>query len=112
VDLIVRRGRVGEKYNVGSGVEKTVEEIADFIIAHLGLLPDVKQYVPDRLQNDRRYLLDSTKLRTELGWAPQYEFNQGLKETIDWYVENDWWWKPIKSGEYWKEYYKRKYSGH
>ncbi len=110
VDLIVRKGRVGESYNIGSGVEKTVEEIADIILAELGLGQGYKEYVPDRLQHDKRYLLDSGKVRAELGWTPTYDFAAGMAETVAWYKENEWWWKPIKSGELYRKYYEGKYK--
>jgi dTDP-glucose 4,6-dehydratase len=110
IDLIIRYGRIGETYNVGTGVEKTVEEIADFILQTLGQGNEFKIYVSDRLQHDRRYLLDSSKLRQQLGWSPKYSFADGLRETIHWYKDNEWWWKSIKDGIKWQEYYDKKYK--
>lgn len=109
VDLIIRNGSIGESYNVGSGVEKNVEDITQLILKQLGKGDELKEYVPDRKQHDTRYLLDSTKLRTQLGWIPRYSFEEGMAQTVQWYVDNAWWWKPIKSGEKWDAYYREKY---
>jgi len=95
IDLILKKGRIGETYNVGSGVEMDVEGIADMLLDLFGLDPSFKMYVPDRPGHDRRYLLDSTRIRTELGWAPQISFEQGFKETVRWYRENPGWWEPL-----------------
>lgn len=100
VDFILQKGKIGETYNVGTGVEKSVEEIADLVLNTLGKPDSLKTYIPDRLQHDKRYLLDSTKLRSELGWQPQVEFKDGIKQTILWYQNNPEWWQKIKSGEY------------
>ena len=95
IDLIIRKGKVGETYNIGSGIEQSVEEIADGILAALGKPQSLKTYVPDRPGHDRRYLLDSSKIRRELGWEPQIDFQSGLKETTQWYAENREWWTEI-----------------
>lgn len=97
IDLILERGRVGESYNVGSGIEADIETVADLVVRRLGLDPSSKTYVPDRPGHDKRYLLDCTKIRAELGWAPQIDFVEGLRETIDWYVQNRNWWEPLIS---------------
>lgn len=96
IDLMIHRGRAGELYNVGTGVEKTVEEIADSILGILNLPKSMKIYVPDRPSHDRRYLLDSSKARAELGWKPLVDFTDGLRETVQWYVENRQWWQALK----------------
>ena len=96
IELVLQRGRVGETYLVGSGVEATVEEIADRVLDALGKPQSLKSIVPDRPGHDRRYLLDSSKLRTELGWKPAFEFDDGLRETVEWYAENRGWWEPLK----------------
>lgn len=96
IDLMIHKGKEGEVYNIGSGVEKTIEEIADFILNALKLPQSVKTYVPDRPSHDRRYLLDSSKIKNDLGWKPKIKFEKGLKETIDWYNQNRAWWAPIK----------------
>jgi len=95
IDLILRRGRIGETYNVGSGVELDVEQIADAIITTLGVSPSLRTYVEDRPGLDRRYLLDSSKIRQELGWKPTIEIGTGLPETIRWYQAHEAWWRPL-----------------
>jgi dTDP-glucose 4,6-dehydratase len=96
IDLVLDKGRVGETYNVGSGVEQTVEQLADTILAALGKPASLKSIVPDRPSHDRRYLLDSSKLRRELGWAPTVEFAEGLAATVAWYADHRDWWEPLK----------------
>lgn len=97
LDLILSHGRVGETYNIGSGLEADIETIADTVLAHLGLDDTYKTYVPDRPGHDRRYLLDSSKIRNELGWTPQITFANGMRDAINWYQENRSWWQPILS---------------
>lgn len=92
---ILERGSIGEKYNIGTGVEKSVMEIADTVIGALGKGEELKQAVPDRKGHDSRYLLDSSKIRKELGWAPEITFEDGIKDVVDWYVKNESWWKPL-----------------
>jgi dTDP-glucose 4,6-dehydratase len=96
IELVLQRGRVGETYLVGSGVEATVEEIADRVLDALGKPQSLKTIVPDRPGHDRRYLLDSSKLRTELGWEPAVDFGNGLRATVEWYAEHRGWWEPLK----------------
>ena len=93
IDLVIRSGKRGEKYNIGSGVEKSVEEIAEIVLRTLNKPNSLKTYVPDRPGHDRRYLLDSTKVRRELGWQPEIDFEDGLRDTIAWYVDNPRWWQ-------------------
>ena len=93
IDLIIRKGRDGERYNVGSQIERSVEEIADSILQILGKPKSLKTYVPDRPGHDRRYLLDSRKIQKELGWHPETDFETGLKNTIDWYINHHQWWQ-------------------
>jgi len=95
IDLILKEGRVGETYNIGSGLELDVEAIADRLLAAFGLDESYKQYVPDRPGHDRRYLLDSSKINRELGWEPRVSFDEGFMETIQWYRDNPDWWKPL-----------------
>ncbi|MDE0183933.1 MAG: dTDP-glucose 4,6-dehydratase [Candidatus Poribacteria bacterium] len=97
IDLIIRNGRIGETYNIGSGVEQSIEEIADAILAALDKPESLKTYVPDRPGHDRRYLLDSSKIRRELGWEPQVNFESGLRDTVRWYAENREWWTAIRN---------------
>jgi dTDP-glucose 4,6-dehydratase len=96
IELVLERGRVGETYNVGSGVEKTIAEIADAVLAALDKPDSLKTIIPDRPGHDRRYLLDSSKLRSELGWRDEIGFDEGLEETVRWYADNRDWWEPLK----------------
>ena len=96
IELVLEEGRVGETYNVGSGVEKSIEEIADAVLELTGKPESLKTIVADRPGHDRRYLLDSTKLRRELGWKPDIAFEDGMRETVEWYDANRAWWKPLK----------------
>jgi dTDP-glucose 4,6-dehydratase len=95
IDLVLKKGSVGETYHVGSGREASIVEIADRVLEALGKPESYKTIVPDRPGHDRRYLLDSSKIRDQLGWKPQYEFETGLKETVEWYVNNRQWWEPL-----------------
>ncbi|HEV3361625.1 MAG TPA: dTDP-glucose 4,6-dehydratase [Pseudonocardiaceae bacterium] len=96
IEAILDRGTVGETYHVGTGVEASVEQLADLVLDELGLPASLKQEVEDRPGHDRRYLLDSAKIRRELGWAPQIEFDAGMRETIRWYADNRAWWEPLR----------------
>ena len=96
IDLILAKGRVGETYHVGTGTEKSVMEIADTILAHLGKPDSLKTIVPDRPGHDRRYVLDWTKIHDELGWSPTIEWDAGIADTIDWYAANAAWWEPLR----------------
>jgi dTDP-glucose 4,6-dehydratase len=95
IALVIEQGRLGETYNVGSGVEASITEIADAVLDALGKPQTLKTIVKDRPGHDSRYLLDSTKIRKELGWEPQVDFAAGLKETVDWYAGNRSWWEPL-----------------
>jgi dTDP-glucose 4,6-dehydratase len=96
IELVLENGREGETYNVGSGLEKSIDEIADAVLAILEKPEELKTIVPDRPGHDRRYLLDSSKIREELGWAPEREFEPGLQDTIRWYEAHRDWWEPLK----------------
>lgn len=109
IDTILHKGKVGEVYNIGSGIEKSNLEITKLILQTLGLGEEMIEYVPDRPGHDMRYAIDHTKLTNELGWKPEKSFENGIKETIEWYKNNEWWWKKLKSGEY-LEYYKKQYQ--
>ncbi len=108
IDAVLDKGKVGEIYNVGGGNEKTNLEITKIVLSQLGKDESSVEHVKDRPGHDRRYSLDTSKIR-ELGWQPKYSFEEAIKETIDWYKENEWWWKKIKSGQY-LEYYKKQYG--
>ncbi|MFT8460020.1 MAG: dTDP-glucose 4,6-dehydratase [Liquorilactobacillus ghanensis] len=96
IDLVLHKGRPGEVYNVGGHNEHTNNEIVHLIIKQLGLSENEIEYVKDRLGHDRRYAIDPTKIETELGWKPEYTFDRGIKETVDWYRNNEAWWRPLK----------------
>ena len=96
IDLVLRQGRVGETYNVGSGLEATIEEIADLVLELTGKPAELKTVVPDRPGHDRRYLLDASKIRDELGWRALHGWHDGLAATVAWYAENRTWWEPLK----------------
>jgi dTDP-glucose 4,6-dehydratase len=96
IELILLRGRIGETYNIGTGDERSVEQVADTVLAILDKARDLKQYVPDRPGHDRRYLLDHSKIERELGWRPRVTFEQGLAETVNWYAQHRSWWNQKK----------------
>lgn len=96
IEAILERGTAGELYNIGSGVELSVEEVTDAILGELSLGPELKSYVPDRPGHDRRYLLNSDKIREQLGWRPRVAWQEGLSETVRWYRERRDWWEPLK----------------
>jgi dTDP-glucose 4,6-dehydratase len=96
IELVLEQGEPGETYNVGSGVEASIEEIADRVLELTGKSASLKTIVPDRPGHDRRYLLDSSKVERELGWQPEIGFDDGLRKTVAWYTENRAWWEPLK----------------
>jgi dTDP-glucose 4,6-dehydratase len=108
VELVLREGAPGEAYNLGGGDERENVEVVDALLALLGADASIVEHVEDRAGHDRRYSLDSSKVRS-LGWAPQVEFEDGLRRTVDWYRERRDWWEPIKSGEF-RAYYERQYA--
>ena len=109
IDLIVRRGRIGEVYNVGGHNEMRNIDIVKLIIHELGKSEDLITYVTDRKGHDLRYAIDPTKIHNELGWLPETKFQDGIKKTIKWYLENRNWWEEIISGEY-QNYYEKMYG--
>jgi dTDP-glucose 4,6-dehydratase len=96
VDLVLEHGREGETYNVGSAVERSIEEVANLVLELTGKTEALKSIVPDRPGHDRRYLLDSSKIRRELGWEPQIPFEDGVSDVAEWYAANRSWWEPLK----------------
>jgi len=95
VELVLDRGKVGETYHVGTGVEKSVTDVADTVLDVLEKPHSLKKTVPDRPGHDRRYVLDWSKIRRDLGWEPQITWEQGSGETIRWYAANREWWEPL-----------------
>lgn len=107
VDMIVRNGKIGEVYNLGGHSERTNLEVVKTILKQLGKDESLIEYVTDRPGHDLRYAIDSTKVERELGWNRTYTFENGIEETINWYVDNQKWIDDIKSGEYKKSYVKK-----
>ena len=110
IDLIIRKGRVGEVYNVGGHNEMRNIDIVKLICKELGKPESLITFVADRKGHDMRYAIDPTKIHNELGWLPETKFEDGIKKTITWYLNNHDWWKEIISGEY-QGYYERMYGG-
>jgi len=94
IGMVLQEGRVGEIYNIAAGNEKTNLEVTKFILEELGKPESLIHYVQDRPGHDRRYSLDTTKIKT-LGWKPYYNFEEAMRKTIAWYLQNEWWWKPL-----------------
>ncbi len=109
IDLIIRKGRVGEVYNIGGHNEKTNLEVVKTILKELGKGEELITFVKDRPGHDRRYAIDPAKIHGELGWLPQISFAEGIKKTIKWYLDNESWWQRIISGEY-QDYYAKMYG--
>lgn len=108
---VLRQGKAGEVYNIGGNNELTNRTITQTILRHMG--KDWEQwveYVKDRPGHDRRYAIDASKIRRELGWSPKYRFEEAIESTIQWYRAHESWWRAIKTGEYLK-YYERQYGG-
>jgi dTDP-glucose 4,6-dehydratase len=108
IELVLREGKPGDVYNIGGGDEHENIDVAERLLALTGADRSLLRRVADREGHDRRYSLDTTKLRS-LGWAPEMTFDDGLAQTVEWYRANRDWWAPIKSGEY-REYYERQYG--
>lgn len=109
IDLIIHNGKVGEVYNIGGHNERTNLQVVETIIDALGKSRDLIKYVTDRPGHDMRYAIDPTKIHDELGWEPKTKFDDGIKKTIQWYLDNKEWWERIISGEY-QNYYDKMYS--
>ena len=108
IDLVLHQGNSGEAYNIGGENEQHNIDVIRLMLRILGKPESLMRRVTDRPGHDKRYALDTTKLRA-LGWAPRRDFESALRETVDWYIKNEWWWRKIKSGEY-LEYYKAQYG--
>ena len=110
IDLLIERGAPGEVYNIGGGNEVANIDLTRRILELAGQPESLIQRVADRLGHDRRYSLDSTKIRS-LGWLPRIAFDRGLAETVRWYRDNEWWWKPIREHDpAFREYYQAQYD--
>ena len=109
IDMIVENGRIGEIYNIGGHNEKTNLEVVTTVLKKLGKPESLIRFVKDRPGHDRRYAIDPTKIKNELGWYPETDFDSGIEKTVRWYLENREWWEKIKSGEY-TEYYEKMYQ--
>ncbi|APM40292.1 dTDP-glucose 4,6-dehydratase [Clostridium kluyveri] len=109
IDSVLHKGLIGEVYNIGGNNEKTNMDIVKLIVKTIGKSQSLIKYVKDRPGHDRRYAIDNAKITTQLGWRPQYTFEQGIKETIKWYLNNTQWIENIASGNY-NKYYNKMYS--
>jgi len=109
LDTVLQKGKPGEVYNIAANEEKTNLELIHRLLDIMGKSHELITFVTDRPGHDRRYALDITKISTELGWKPAYSFEKALGATVDWYINNETWWRKIKSGEYAK-YYETMYS--
>ncbi len=110
IDLILRSGKVGEIYNIGGHNEMRNIDIVRLICKELGKPESLITHVTDRKGHDMRYAIDPTKIHTELGWLPEMRFEDGIKKTIRWYLDNRPWWEKIVTGEY-QNYYRKMYGG-
>lgn len=95
IDAVITRGRLGETYNVGSGFEASIDQVADAVLENVGAPLSLKTIVADRPGHDRRYLLDSSKIRDELGWHIETDFTSGLAATVEWFRDHESWWRPL-----------------
>ncbi len=109
INLILEKGKVGEVYNIGGHNERANIDVVKTILKQLGKGEDLIEYVGDRKGHDRRYAIDPTKIHNELGWMPETKFENGIKATVQWYLDNRQWWENIISGEY-QDYYERMYA--
>ncbi|MEA4836628.1 MAG: dTDP-glucose 4,6-dehydratase [Anaeromusa sp.] len=109
IDLVLHKGIDGEVYNVGGHNERTNLHIVQTILKELGKSEALIKHVSDRLGHDRRYAIDAAKISEQLGWKPIYTFESGIKETVQWYLDNQEWWKRVKSGDY-QNYYQAMYG--
>jgi dTDP-glucose 4,6-dehydratase len=107
IDLVLHRGAPGEIYNLGSGNEMAALDLARTLLDKLGKPQSLIYLVADRPGQDRRYSLNCAKIKA-LGWTPQWELDRSLDDTIEWYVENEWWWRKLMGAEYW-QFYDRQY---
>lgn len=111
IDKVLRKGRLGQIYNVGTGIGYENIDVARTLLKHLGRSPRLLKFVPDRPGHDRRYAMSIAKMKSELGWEPQIEFKKGLLDLVEWYAQHRSWWEPIlhRSKQY-KQYYAKQYA--
>ena len=109
IDLIIRKGKVGEVYNIGGHNERRNIDVVKTILSELGKSEELIEYVADRKGHDRRYAIDPTKIHDALGWEPSTKFDDGIKATVQWYLEHKDWWQNIVSGKY-QDYYEKMYA--
>lgn len=109
IDVILHRGEIGEVYNISTGEEWKNIDVLKLLLKIMGKDESSVKYVKDRPGHDRRYSLDSNKIQTKLGWKAEYSFEKALSETVDWFKNNQWWWKPIVESSSYKSYYEKQY---
>jgi dTDP-glucose 4,6-dehydratase len=109
VETVFENGKVGEIYNIGAENEMPNIKIVELIIEHLNKSKNLIKYVKDRPGHDRRYAIDASKIKNELGWKPDFSFEKAIRDTIDWYISNKKWWERIISGDY-QKYYEKQYN--
>ncbi len=109
IDVVLHRGEIGEIYNIGTGSELTNLEMTRIVLRTLGKPESLIKHVEDRPGHDRRYALDVSKLKA-LGWESRHTCEEAIEKTVRWYAENEWWWRPIKSGDLYREYYRQQYG--
>jgi dTDP-glucose 4,6-dehydratase len=109
IDVVLHQGSPGEIYNIGGENERTNLQVTHLILETLGKPESLIKYVEDRPGHDRRYALTNDKLRRDFGWTVERNFEDALRQTVQWYVQNEWWWRKIKTGEY-LEFYRRQYA--
>jgi dTDP-glucose 4,6-dehydratase len=109
IDAVLMRGRAGEVYNIGAENERPNLDVVRGILLHTGRDETLIRHVPDRPGHDRRYAMNARKIREELGWTPRHGFDQGLADTVAWYLKNQPWWQHVRSGAY-RDYYEHQYG--
>ena len=109
IDMILENGSIGEVYNIGGHNERTNLEVVKTVLSILGKSEDLITFVKDRPGHDMRYAIDPTKIRNELGWYPETDFDTGIRKTVQWYLDNRSWWENILAGEY-MDYYEKMYA--
>jgi dTDP-glucose 4,6-dehydratase len=108
VELVFEKGKIGEVYNIGASNEIPNLKIVELILKNLDKGHELIEFIKDRPGHDRRYAINSSKIKSELGWKPEFDFESAIQNTIDWYLKNKNWWKKIITGEY-QQYYSQQY---